>query len=145
MNFCDLCVRKIGKVFVFVFVRSHFMESKKWIIYKKKTQQQTIGGHGFLHLVITDSLFDVLCTDATGTSSTSHSHAATSLLLLTLSNRYSENSNLNLKFGVVLCNASWKSYATNKDFFLTLVLIRILHWFFFVLLCKAIQKSHAKN
>ena len=74
------------------------MESKKLIIYKKKTQQQTIGRHGFLHLVIIDSLFDVLCTDATGTSSASHRHAATNLLLLTLSNRYSENSNLNLKF-----------------------------------------------
>ena len=33
---------------------------------------------------------------------------------LTLSNRYSENSNLNLKFCVALCNAILKSYAKNE-------------------------------
>ena len=34
---------------------------------------------------------------------------------LTLSNRYSENSNFNLKFCVVLCNAILKSYAKNEE------------------------------
>ena len=47
------------------------MESEKLIIYKK-TQEQTLGGHGFLHIVIIGTLFDVLCTDATRTSSASH-------------------------------------------------------------------------
>ena len=37
---------------------------------------------------------------------------------LTLSNRYSENSNLNLKLCVVLCNAIWMFYTKmNKIFF----------------------------
>ena len=34
---------------------------------------------------------------------------------LTLSNRYSENSNLSLKFYVGLCIAIWKSYAKNEE------------------------------
>ena len=34
---------------------------------------------------------------------------------VTLSNRFFENSNLNLKFCVALCNAVWKSYAKNEE------------------------------
>ena len=53
---------------------------------------------------------------------------------LTFSNRYSENSNSNVKFCFLLCNALWKSYVKNEEnlfliFFLFIViflLIRIL-------------------
>ena len=37
------------------------------------------------------------------------------LLLLTLSNRYSENSNLKMEFCAVLCNAILKSYTKNEE------------------------------
>ena len=39
----------------------------------------------------------------------------TSLTSLTLSNRYSENSSLNLKFCVGFCNVNWNSYDKNEE------------------------------
>ena len=48
------------------------MESKTLTIYNQKNQQLTFGGHGFLHMVSIDTLFDVLCADATGTGSASY-------------------------------------------------------------------------
>ena len=73
-------------------------------------------------------------------------------LVLTQSNRCSENSNLNLKVCVALCNAFWKSYAKSEEnlFF---------HCFFYcnfssnsnftlkfcLVLSKAIEKFQAKN
>ena len=57
-------------------------------------------------------------------------HVSELSVALTLSSRYSdENSNLNLKFGVALCNVIWKSYAKNYE-----NLLKIFLFIFFFLI-----------
>ena len=72
-----------------------------------------------------------------------------------LSNRYSENANLNSKFSVALCIAIWKSYAKNKEnqffnfLFITIfLLIRISTCKFvwcFAMLLKSFMQKMKKN
>ena len=48
------------------------MESNKVIVYIKKNSTANLGGHRFMDMVIIDTLFDILSTATTGTSSASH-------------------------------------------------------------------------
>ena len=52
---------------------------------------------------------------------------------LTLLSRYSENSNLSLKFCVALCNAIWKSYAKNEENLIFSFLFTIIFLLFRIL------------
>ena len=70
------------------------------------------------------------------------------------SKRYSENSNLNLKFYMALCNASWNSYAKNEKnlfyhFLFIIISLKILisPWRFvlwFAVLMKGLMQKNRK-
>ena len=66
---------------------------------------------------------------------------------LTLSNQYSENSSLNLKFCVALCNATWKSNTKNAEnpFFFFLFIIFSSNSRFKLKFCVGLSFAIAKS
>ena len=69
-----------------------------------------------------------------------------------VTNRFSENSNLNLKFCLSLCNAIWKSCAKSEEnlffhflFVITFLLIRVLHWKFVWCFATMLRSLAQKN